>query len=280
MREITQVAVKHGFGYFFERHRLQTLLPLRRRKRVALPSQRGRHLREMLEELGPTFVKFGQLLSTRPDIVPKDMLEELVKLQDRVSALPYSVVAEVVERELGMTVERAFAAFEAEPLASASIGQVHGAVLPGGKRVVVKVQRPEAPRIVRRDIDLLFQLAELMEHRIDPGFSPTAVVQEFSRSMSRELDYALEARNAIRFAKNLGDLEGSGGWLCARRPAPGQHRVSGAWQVWATRFRDDRFFALERPRGRHQTVSVGHALRSSRDQALLGAAWGEVESVR
>jgi ubiquinone biosynthesis protein len=203
MREITGVAVKHGFGYFFERHRLQTLLPLGRRRHPHLPGQRGRHVREMLDELGPTFVKFGQVLSTRPDIVPKDILDELVKLQDMVSPLPLSVVEAVIQEELGLSTERAFESFETEPMASASIGQVHGAVLPGGQRVVVKIQRPDAARFIRRDTDLMLQLAEVLENRVDLGFSATAVVQEFARSTSRELDYGLEARNAARFAFNL-----------------------------------------------------------------------------
>jgi ubiquinone biosynthesis protein len=207
MREITAVAARHGFGYFFERHRLQTLLPLGRRRHAHLPAQRGRHVREMLDELGPTFVKFGQVLSTRPDIVPVDILEELVKLQDMVSPLPFSVVDQVIREELGLSVERAFESFEAEPIASASIGQVHGAVLPGGRRVVVKIQRPEAAKVIRRDIDLMLQLAEIFENRVDLGFSPVAVVQEFARSTSRELDYGLEARNAVRFALNLRDNE-------------------------------------------------------------------------
>jgi ubiquinone biosynthesis protein len=207
MREITAVAVKHGFGYFFERHRLQTLLPLARRRREHLPAQRGRHVREMLDELGPTFVKFGQVLSTRPDIVPKDVLEELVKLQDMVTPLSFEVVKRVISEELGLSLDRAFESFETEPMASASIGQVHGAVLPGGQRVVVKIQRPEAPKSIRRDTDLMLQLAEILEHRVDLGFSPTGLVQEFARSASRELDYGLEARNAIRFGLNLRDNE-------------------------------------------------------------------------
>lgn len=207
MREITKVAVKHGFGYFFERHRLNTLLPLGRRRRPHLPAQRGRHVREMLDELGPTFVKFGQLLSTRPDIVPKDMVEELVKLQDMVSPMPFSAVEAIIVEELGLTIERAFSSFEEMPLASASIGQVHGAVLPGGQRVVVKVQRPEAPRLIRRDTELMLQLAEVLENRVDLGFSPTGVVQEFARSVNRELDYGLEARNAVRFKNQLAENE-------------------------------------------------------------------------
>ncbi len=145
MREIAEVAVRHGFGYFFERHRVLGLLPRSRKKHPSPPGQRGRHIREMLDELGPTFVKFGQLLSTRPDIVPLDIVHELVKLQDRVTPFPFSVVEQVVEENLGLSLARAFESFDMEPLASASIGQVHAAVLPGGERVVVKVQRPEAP---------------------------------------------------------------------------------------------------------------------------------------
>lgn len=204
VREITEVAVRHGFGYFFERHRL---LPLRSRRRHAdgtPPAQRGRHIREMLDELGPTFVKFGQLLSTRPDIVPVDIVNELVRLQDKVSPFPFAEVEEIVREDLGLSLERAFESFTPEPLASASIGQVHSAVLPGGEKVVVKVQRPEAARQIRRDIDLLFQFAELLEGRLT-GVSPTDLVEEFARSINRELDYGLEARNAIRFAANFAD---------------------------------------------------------------------------
>jgi len=205
MREITEVAVRHGFGYFFERHRLLGLLPRRHRRDAPPPAQRGRHIREMLDELGPTFVKFGQLLSTRPDIVPVDIVHELVKLQDKVSPFPFAAVEETIREDLGLTLDRAFESFDAEPLASASIGQVHGAVLPGGEKVVVKVQRPDAARQIRRDIDLLYQFAELLEGRLGAGVSPVAVVEEFSRSITRELDYGLEARNAMRFATNFED---------------------------------------------------------------------------
>ena len=204
MREITEVAVRHGFGYFFERHRLFGLLPSRR-KQPPPPAQRGRHIREMLDELGPTFVKFGQLLSTRPDIVPVDIVHELVKLQDKVTPFPFATVEQVVQEELGLTLARAFESFDPTPLASASIGQVHAAVLPGGDKVVVKVQRPEAARQIRRDIDLLLQFAELADQRMDLGFSATEVLEEFSRAISRELDYQLEARNAMRFAVNFED---------------------------------------------------------------------------
>ena len=203
IREISEVAIRHGFGYFFERHRLFGVMRVRRRRAQTPPAHLGRHLREMLDELGPTFVKFGQLLSTRPDIVPPDIVQELVKLQDRVSPFPFDVVKQVIQEDFGLTLERAFESFDAEPLAAASIGQVHTAVLPGGGKVVVKVQRPGASRQIRKDLDLLLQVAELVEGRIEFGFSPLSVVREFARSINRELDYILEARNADRFLSNF-----------------------------------------------------------------------------
>jgi ubiquinone biosynthesis protein len=207
MREISEIAVKHGFGYFFERHPLLALRPRWRRRGHAITPHRGRHIREMFDELGPTFVKFGQLLSTRPDIIPPDILQELVKLQDQVSPFPFELVKQVVEEDLGLRLDRAFEEFDPDPIAAASIGQVHAAVLPGGQAVVVKVQRPTAARQIRKDVELLMQFAELMEGRVNIGFSPTAVVEEFSRGITRELDYVLEGRNAGRFRLNFAETD-------------------------------------------------------------------------
>ncbi len=206
LSEIAQVAVKHGFGYFFERHRLTDLFPwIGRDGSAETPSDRGRRLREMLDELGPTFVKFGQLLSTRPDIVPPDIVLELQKLQDDVTPIPFADVERVIREDLGMTIEQAFLEFDQQPTAAASIGQVHHAVLPNGDRVAIKVQRPNAPRQIESDISLLFQAARLAKERVRAldFIDAEQVVDEFARSIRSELDYRAEARNAEAFRRDF-----------------------------------------------------------------------------
>src|SRR5213596_724417 len=207
LSEIAQVAVRHGFGYWFDTHRLTDLFPRRgaREEVDGQPSQRGQHLREMLDELGPTFVKFGQLLSTRPDILPPDIISELRGLQDDVRPFPFEQVEQVIEAQLGLSLERLFLEFERTPLAAASIGQVHRAVLPNGRRVVVKVQRPGAPRQIEADLALLYQAARIAKERIRAFdfIDARALVDEFARSIRQELDYRLEARNADTFRRNF-----------------------------------------------------------------------------
>jgi ubiquinone biosynthesis protein len=202
--EIAGVAVKHGFGYFFETHRLTDLLPARltaSRLEKGPASERGQHLRELLDELGPTFVKFGQLLSTRPDIVPPDIIQELQSLQDDVRPFPYADVERVIREDLELSVEQLFTEFEEKPIAAASIGQVHRATLPNGHRVAVKVQRPNAPRQVEADLNLLYQAARIARERVRAldFIDARQIVDEFARSIRQELDYRLEARNAEVF---------------------------------------------------------------------------------
>jgi ubiquinone biosynthesis protein len=213
LSEIAQVAVRHGFGYFFERHRLTDLLPWTSRVELdadaATGSERGRHLRDMLDELGPTFVKFGQLLSTRPDVVPPDIVAELRSLQDDVRPFPFAQIREVIEAELGLTLEQAFLRFDEQPIAAASIGQVHRAALPNGDEVAVKVQRPNAPRQIESDLALLYQAARMIKERVRAldFIDAHALVDEFARSIRQELDYKLEARHADHFRRNFADSE-------------------------------------------------------------------------
>ena len=205
--------VRHGFGYFLEAHKLSDLLPGRsaedRLSSVAAEhgaaSARGQHLRDVLDELGPTFVKFGQLLSTRPDVVPPDIVAELRSLQDDVRPFPFEQAERVIEEELGNTLERLFVEFDPTPVAAASIGQVHRATLPNGRKVAVKVQRPGAPRQIEADLGLLYQAAKLARERIRAlDFVDTRqLVDEFARSIRQELDYRLEGRNAQNFHRHF-----------------------------------------------------------------------------
>src|SRR5437016_11131338 len=206
LSEIAQVMVRHGFGYFLEAHKLSDLMPGRSAEdRLAdvaaehgASSARGQHLREVLDELGPTFVKFGQLLSTRPDVVPPDIVVELRALQDDVRPFPFEQAERVIEEELGNTLDRLFIEFEPVPVAAASIGQVHRATLPNGRRVAVKVQRPGAPRQIEADLVLLYQAAKLVKERVQAlaFVDARALVDEFARQIRPERDYRLQGGTA------------------------------------------------------------------------------------
>jgi len=209
LSEIAQVMVRHGFGYFFEAHRLTDLIPGRSSSAgmdtVGPSSARGQHLREVFEELGPSFVKFGQLLSTRPDIVPPDIIAELRALQDDVRPFPFEQAERVIEDELGNSIDRLFLDFEPIPVAAASIGQVHRATLPNGSTVAVKVQRPGGARQVEADLALLYQAARLLKERVHAFdfVDARSLVDEFARQIRQELDYRLEGRNAEAFRRNF-----------------------------------------------------------------------------
>ena len=200
--QIGRVLLRHGFGFVFDVRRD------RREKRgleELLAPNFGVRLRRALDDLGPTFVKFGQLLSTRQDILPEGVLFELQKLQDTVAPIPLAVAQGVIERELGAPVGETFTSFDEVPLGAASIGQVYRACLKGGQDVAVKVQRPEARRRVEADLALMRDLAALLDARFGERLfiDVPELVAEFEGVIERELDYEAEAQNARRFAYNF-----------------------------------------------------------------------------
>ena len=172
------------------------------------PQERARRLRDALEELGPTFAKLGQILSTRPDLLPPEAVAELASLQDQVTPLTEAEVVEVMEQELGVPWEDVFTSIEPEPLAAGTIGQVHRAVLEDGERVVAKVQRPTAKDDIMRDLSLLELFAEKTANReaLRKIVDVQAAIEHLSDSLRRELDFKLEAENVERLRAALGDF--------------------------------------------------------------------------
>ncbi|MEJ2687639.1 MAG: AarF/UbiB family protein, partial [Gammaproteobacteria bacterium] len=166
---------------------------------------RGVRIRRALEDLGPIFVKFGQILSTRRDLLPDDLAKELAKLQDRVPPFPGERARAIIEKAFGKPVEALLEEFDETPLASASIAQVHTARLKTGQRVVVKVLRPNIEKTIRRDVDLLFTIARLAEKYWKDGrrLHPVDVVKEYEKTIFDELDLMREAANASQLRRNF-----------------------------------------------------------------------------
>ncbi len=206
-REIVGVFLKHGLGYFIQRLGWGKLIPLSQRygfDRNNNHDSLAVRLREALIELGPTFVKFGQVLSTRPDLLPPVYIEELEKLQDKVTAISYEEISRVMKIELGRP-EDIFAEFSREPLAAASIGQVHRARLQTGEEVIVKIQRPGIESKVRNDLEIIKGLARISEHRSPEAkrLGILAIVEDYAQTLLRELDYEREARNTGKSISKL-----------------------------------------------------------------------------
>jgi ubiquinone biosynthesis protein len=200
--QISRILVRHGFGFVFDVRRDR-----RENKGLQefLAPNFGVRIRRSLDDLGPTFVKFGQVLSTRSDVFPEGILSELQKLQDTARPMPAGRAQAILERELGAPVEEVFSAFDPVPLGSASIGQVHRAVLRTGEIVAVKVQRPEAPGRIAADLELMREFADFVDRRFAQRVLVDArgLVAEFEVVVRRELDYTAEAQNARRFAANF-----------------------------------------------------------------------------
>ena len=209
-RQVFGVLVKYGFENLLEYLNLARFVARSRRLfrrgggRIVLLSPAER-MRLAFEELGPTFIKLGQLLSTRPDVVPKSFAVEFAKLQDMVPGFSFAEVREQIRLELGGEMESLFSSFDTVPLAAASIAQVHRAVLLSGEEVVVKVRRPGVKELVETDIDVLMGLALLAERRF-PGIEtidPVSLVKEFARTIRREMDLVREGQTIEKFAANF-----------------------------------------------------------------------------
>jgi len=215
-RTILGVLIKYGFGHFVEQLNIDYYLELGKRivtrdrmhKELERLSQ-PRRLRMAMEELGPTFIKLGQLLSTRPDVLDQEFIQEFSKLQDEVPAVTLEQIKTQIQRELGYPVDELFAEFSEQPIAAASIAQVHLGKLRSGEEVVFKVRRPGISRVVETDIDVLMGLAYLIEQHV-PGialYDPVGLVKEFRRSILREMDFTREGHTVERFAANFTDSE-------------------------------------------------------------------------
>ncbi len=211
-RQVLGVLIKYGFGHILEQLGVQNYL--RRGRRLFRPKSADRsferltapqRLRLALEELGPTFIKLGQLLSSRPDILSLEYTRELRKLQDRVPSVSIEAIRGVIAAEFGRPTESLFADFSAEPLAAASIAQVHRGRLHSGEEVVIKVRRPQITALIETDINILEGLANLFERHLggETIFDPPALVKEFRRTIERELDFNRERHTVDRFRENF-----------------------------------------------------------------------------
>ena len=211
LHEIASVLIRYGFGDFVRRMGMANALERAGRALLWKHADELAHLepparaRRVLEELGPTFIKLGQVLATRVDLFEPEWIAEFGKLQDSAPPIPYADVLQQLAEDLGAPPEKIFAAFDPEPLAAASIAQVHRARLEDGSEVVVKVRRPGIRSVVEADLRWLMRLAELVESENPElrNFYPQEIVRQFELSLRRELDFAIECRSAERIANNF-----------------------------------------------------------------------------
>lgn len=219
--QIIRVLMKYGFedlvSYMEEKKRFQFLKKLlpKRFFMQSIKLSKWEKMRLVCEELGPTFVKFGQILSSRADLMPADLIKELEKLQDSVPPVAGSIAKEVVEKELKSTTGELFESFETEAFASASMAQVHRATLKSGEKVVLKIQRPGIKEVIEADVKVMLYMAELFSSRIPSlkSFDPVGLVRNFEESILRELDFIHESVNMQRFEHNFKQDKKDEGWI-------------------------------------------------------------------
>ncbi len=209
-RQILTILFKYGFGDLIERLNIDQYIEVglqifSKDKRPARDEKltTAERVRIVFEELGPTYIKLGQALSTRSDLIPPDFMQELYQLQDHVRARPFHEIRQILLTELGLPIEEMFDAFDENPIASASIGQVHRACLKNGEAAAVKVQRPGIKNLIEVDLEIMLHLATLMERHIDEMavHRPVKIIEEFTRALEKEIDYTIEATNMERFAR-------------------------------------------------------------------------------
>ncbi len=219
VQTIARVLTQHGFGHLVDSLHLERYVPLPKRwQQAVMPSLEGdgeasigRRLVRVCEELGPTFVKLGQILSTRPDVMPADIITELARLQDRVPPFPTEIARRIIEADLGSPIEECFTSFSESPFASGSIAQVYRATTIAtaerpSDRVVVKVKRPDIEDTIRLDMTILRWIADMAERFVpDLGVHrPRMIVDEFEQTMIREMDFVNEAATIQRFVESMG----------------------------------------------------------------------------
>jgi ubiquinone biosynthesis protein len=259
--QIADVLARHGFDYLLSAWGLEHLIPHLQGQPEPPVHARPVHLRMAIEELGATYIKLGQLLSTRADLLPPDYLEELAKLQDAVPPVPSEVVMETLVAEFGRPLEAIFASFDPTPLAAASIGQAHTATLLDGSEVVVKVRRPGVVEQAEQDLEILRNLAAAASRywKAAEQYDVVALAQEFAQALRAEFDYLHEGRNAERFATNF-----------AQDPAVHIPRVY--WDATTSRvltLEHIRGLKLNDPRALERPVVARQALANRGSQVIL-----------
>jgi len=209
--EIIKVLTKYGFEDVVSLSHLESVIDFGRKIVFSKTSStiaslsRWERMRLVLEELGPAFIKLGQIMSTRPDLVPLELIPEFKKLQDVVPPFSEAKAITLIEQELGKPISEIFETFSSTPVAAASIAQVHRATLIGGEEVAIKVQRPEIEQVIDTDLEIMFHLASMMEKHVEgmKSFNIMKIVEEFDRSIHKELNFSIEASNLERFGNNF-----------------------------------------------------------------------------
>ena len=208
-KDIVQLFVKYGRSDLLKSAGMEADFEMDGAAVPADAEEMARHLADDLEKLGPTFIKLGQLLSTRPDLLPMPFIDALARLQDKVGPFPYADVEAIITSELGVRLSKLFREFEKEPIAAASLGQVHRAWLRDGRPVAVKVQRPGIRERIQEDLEALDEIAQTLDKRTEMGarYQLSGMLHEFRRSLIKELDYRQEARNLAILRANLAQFD-------------------------------------------------------------------------